>query len=31
MRMEQGFSVHVMGWGDSGFATVEAGRKAAGR
>jgi 4-hydroxy-2-oxoheptanedioate aldolase len=26
-RMEQGFSVHVMGWGDSGFATVEVGRR----
>jgi len=31
MRMEQGFSVFVMGWGDSGFATVEAGREMAGR
>ena len=24
MRMEQGFSVFVMGWGDSGFETVDA-------
>jgi len=31
MRMEQGFSVFVMGWGDSGFATVEMGRGLAGR
>jgi len=31
MRMEQGFSVFVMGWGEAGFATVEAGRRIAGR
>jgi 4-hydroxy-2-oxoheptanedioate aldolase len=31
MRMEQGFSVFVMGWGDRGFETVEMGREAAGR
>ena len=31
MRMEQGFSVFVMGWGESGFATVEMGRELAGR
>ena len=31
MRMEQGFSVFVMGWGDGGFETVEMGRSAAGR
>lgn len=31
MRMEQGFSVFVMGWGDQGFATVEMGRELAGR
>ncbi len=31
MRMKQGFSVFVMGWGDSGFKTVDAGRAAAGR
>ena len=27
MRMEQGFSVFVMGWGDSGFETVDLGRQ----
>ena len=31
MRMEQGFSVFVMGWGEGGFATVEMGRELAGR
>ena len=31
LRMSQGFSVFVMGWGDAGFKTVEAGRKLAGR
>lgn len=31
MRMEQGFSVFVMGWGESGFETVEKGRRLAGR
>ena len=31
MRMKQGFSVFVMNWGDAGFKTVEAGRKAAVR
>jgi len=31
MRMDQGFSVFVMGWGDSGFATVEMGRSLARR
>lgn len=31
MRMKQGFSVFVMGWGDSGFKTVEMGRKLGGR
>jgi 4-hydroxy-2-oxoheptanedioate aldolase len=31
LRMKQGFSVFVMNWGDAGFKTVEAGRKAAGR
>ncbi|MGE3277062.1 MAG: aldolase/citrate lyase family protein [Vicinamibacterales bacterium] len=30
-RMKQGFSVFVMGWGDSGFKTVEMGRQLAGR
>jgi 2-keto-3-deoxy-L-rhamnonate aldolase RhmA len=31
MRMQQGFSVFVMGWGDAGFKAVELGRAAAGR
>jgi 4-hydroxy-2-oxoheptanedioate aldolase len=31
MRMEQGFSVFVMGWGEAGFETVEMGRGLAGR
>jgi 4-hydroxy-2-oxoheptanedioate aldolase len=31
MRMEQGFNVFVMGWGESGFETVEMGRKLSGR
>jgi 2-keto-3-deoxy-L-rhamnonate aldolase RhmA len=31
MRMKQGFSVFVMGWGDGGFQTVDIGRKIAGR
>ncbi len=31
MRMEQGFSVFVMNWGDAGFAAIEVGRRAAGR
>ncbi|MBM0105467.1 hypothetical protein JM946_11945 [Steroidobacter sp. S1-65] len=31
MRMKQGFSVFVMNWGESGFKTIEVGRKAAGR
>jgi 4-hydroxy-2-oxoheptanedioate aldolase len=31
MRMKQGFSVFVIGWGESGFKTVELGRKLAGR
>ena len=30
-RMRQGFSVFVMGWGESGFTTVDVGRRAAGR
>ena len=30
-RMQQGFSVFVIGWGEAGFRTVEIGRKAAGR
>jgi len=31
MRMEQGFSVFVMGWGESGFETVDLGRRLSGR
>jgi 4-hydroxy-2-oxoheptanedioate aldolase len=31
MRMKQGFSVFIMGWGEQGFAAVDIGRKAAGR
>lgn len=31
MRMEQGFEVFVMGWGEGGFATIETGRALAGR
>lgn len=30
-RMQQGFSVFVIGWGDAGFRTVELGRRLAGR
>ncbi len=31
LRMDQGFSVFVMGWGDAGFETVAVGRERAGR
>jgi 2-keto-3-deoxy-L-rhamnonate aldolase RhmA len=31
MRMEQGFSVFVMGWGEGGFSTIDVGRRNAGR
>ncbi len=31
MRMKQGFSVFVIGWGESGFQTVALGRRLAGR
>ena len=31
MRMAQGFSVFIMGWGEPGFQAVEIGRKRAGR
>ncbi len=31
MRMAQGFSVFVMGWGEAGFTTIDVGRRAAGR
>ncbi len=30
-RMQQGFSVFVIGWGDQGFKAVDLGRKASGR
>lgn len=30
-RMQQGFRVFVMGWGDAGFKALELGRRAAGR
>jgi len=30
-RMQQGFSVFIMGWGDAGFRAIDIGRKAAGR
>lgn len=31
LRMRQGFSVFVIGWGEQGFRAVEVGRRAAGR
>ena len=31
MRMQQGFSVFVIGWGEQGFKAVDIGRSAAGR
>ena len=31
MRMKQGFSVFIMGWGEPGFRAIDIGRKAAGR
>jgi 4-hydroxy-2-oxoheptanedioate aldolase len=31
LRMKQGFSVFIMGWGDAGFRAIDIGRKAAGR
>ena len=31
MRIEQGFSVFVMNWGDAGFKTIDVGRQASGR
>jgi 2-keto-3-deoxy-L-rhamnonate aldolase RhmA len=31
MRMKQGFSVFVIGWGEAGFKAVDVGRAAAGR
>lgn len=31
MRMKQGFSVFIIGWGESGFRAVDIGRKISGR
>ena len=31
MRIQQGFSVFIIGWGEPGFKAVEIGKKAAGR
>ena len=31
MRMKQGFSVFIIGWGESGFRAVDIGRRVAGR
>lgn len=31
MRMKQGFSVFVIGWGENGFKTIEIGRRISGR
>ena len=31
MRMKQGFSVFIIGWGEAGFKAVDIGKKAAGR
>jgi 4-hydroxy-2-oxoheptanedioate aldolase len=31
MRMKQGFSVFVIGWGEDGFKTIEIGRRVSGR
>jgi 4-hydroxy-2-oxoheptanedioate aldolase len=31
MRMQQGFRVFIMNWGDAGFRAIEKGRKASGR
>ncbi|HEY6644808.1 aldolase/citrate lyase family protein [Povalibacter sp.] len=31
LRMQQGFSVFIMNWGDAGFKTIDVGRKASGR
>jgi hypothetical protein len=30
-RMQQGFSVFVIGWGESGFKAVDIGRRVSGR
>jgi 2-keto-3-deoxy-L-rhamnonate aldolase RhmA len=31
MRMKQGFSVFIMGWGEGGFEAIDVGRRVAGR
>ena len=31
LRMQQGFSVFVMSWGEGGFETIDIGRRASGR
>jgi 4-hydroxy-2-oxoheptanedioate aldolase len=31
MRMKQGFSVFLMGWGEDGFKAIETGRRVSGR
>jgi hypothetical protein len=31
MRMKQGFTVFIIGWGDSGFRAVDIGRRLAHR
>jgi hypothetical protein len=31
MRMQQGFSVFVMNWGEAGFKAIDIGRKIASR
>ena len=31
MRMQQGFSMFIINWGEQGFKAVDIGRKAAGR
>jgi 2-keto-3-deoxy-L-rhamnonate aldolase RhmA len=31
MRVKQGFTVHIMNWGDAGFRAIDIGRRAAGR
>ena len=31
LRMQQGFSMFIIGWGEQGFKAVDIGRKASGR
>jgi hypothetical protein len=31
MRMQQGFSLFIMGWGEPGFEAIDIGRRRAGR